>query len=528
MNTPARWATALVMASASAVSADNPSPKTEAYKPSTVSGSSAVPPRVVPPCKPGRCPFAGQSVTMLIVKEANAGALGEMKNEFEAATGATAEPRPDVASGSLSELHLRPDQPHRQVRRRLCRRLVARRAGGGRLHRVRTTSTTRTRASRSGTSMTCCRRRAACCRTRARSTWWPTTTTARSCTTGATCSTTRSTRRAFRQQVRLPARRAEDLGAVQGRGRILQRQGSQRRRRARSRPVHAPEGRRPGHVPFHVVLGAVRDRPGQPDAVLVRPEDDEAADREPRPCACAHGAGRAWCQFGPKDMLNWDLGQSWDHFLAGRAALTFTWGDLGALAQEKGSKVKGKIGVGAAARHRRVLRHRPAQVGHDRPAERGRQHDRRLVGGRDLEVFEGAGGDLLPARADGDARRSRRSMRCAAGTASTRGARSTSCRPTAAGSIEIYLNAGWNEADVRDYLHAYFADLQQPAAVPLSAHSRRLQLLAGARRAPGRGRGRPAEPGSGIEGRRRRLRRDHAAPRTRAATARLSGFVGTL
>lgn len=50
-------------------------------------------------------------------------------------------------------------------------------------------------------------------------------------------------------------------------------------------------------------------------------------------------------QFGPKEMLNWDLGQSWDHFLRGEAALTFTFGDLGALAQQEGSHIKGAIGA---------------------------------------------------------------------------------------------------------------------------------------------------------------------------------------
>ncbi len=50
-------------------------------------------------------------------------------------------------------------------------------------------------------------------------------------------------------------------------------------------------------------------------------------------------------QFGPREMLGWDLGQSWDHFLQGEAALTFTWGDLAALAQQEGSLVKGKIGT---------------------------------------------------------------------------------------------------------------------------------------------------------------------------------------
>lgn len=50
-------------------------------------------------------------------------------------------------------------------------------------------------------------------------------------------------------------------------------------------------------------------------------------------------------QFGPEAMMGWSLGESWDHFLRGQAALTFTWGDLGALAQQEGSAVKGKTGA---------------------------------------------------------------------------------------------------------------------------------------------------------------------------------------
>jgi multiple sugar transport system substrate-binding protein len=49
--------------------------------------------------------------------------------------------------------------------------------------------------------------------------------------------------------------------------------------------------------------------------------------------------------YGPEAMTGWSLGESWDNFLRGEAALTFTWGDLGALAQQEGSKVKGKIGA---------------------------------------------------------------------------------------------------------------------------------------------------------------------------------------
>src|SRR5690349_9268630 len=95
MKRAARPAAALIasiamVASAAAWADDaNPpaTPKREPYK-SAVSGANIVPPRVAPPCKPGRCPFAGQTVTMLIVKEPNGGALGELKAEFEAATGA--------------------------------------------------------------------------------------------------------------------------------------------------------------------------------------------------------------------------------------------------------------------------------------------------------------------------------------------------------------------------------------------------------------------------------------------------------
>ncbi len=50
-------------------------------------------------------------------------------------------------------------------------------------------------------------------------------------------------------------------------------------------------------------------------------------------------------QFGPREMLSWDLRQSWDHFLRGEAALTFTFGDLGGLAQQEGSVIKGAIGT---------------------------------------------------------------------------------------------------------------------------------------------------------------------------------------
>jgi multiple sugar transport system substrate-binding protein len=51
---------------------------------------------------------------------------------------------------------------------------------------------------------------------------------------------------------------------------------------------------------------------------------------------------------GPREMLTWDHGRGWDHFLAGRAAFALSWGDLGALAQQPGSQVRGKTGAAPA------------------------------------------------------------------------------------------------------------------------------------------------------------------------------------
>ncbi len=50
-------------------------------------------------------------------------------------------------------------------------------------------------------------------------------------------------------------------------------------------------------------------------------------------------------KFGPRAMLAWSLGEAWDHFLKGKAALMFSWGDLGALAQDTSrSSVRGLLG----------------------------------------------------------------------------------------------------------------------------------------------------------------------------------------
>jgi len=93
-----RLASALLVVAgwtAPAQAADAPENKPPAKPESTtvtvVQPSEVVVPRVLPPCAPRKCPFAGQKVTVIATKSAISIALLEVKEEYEAATGAQLE-----------------------------------------------------------------------------------------------------------------------------------------------------------------------------------------------------------------------------------------------------------------------------------------------------------------------------------------------------------------------------------------------------------------------------------------------------
>lgn len=51
-------------------------------------------------------------------------------------------------------------------------------------------------------------------------------------------------------------------------------------------------------------------------------------------------------QAGPSAMLGWGLGEAWDVFLRGNAAMVFTFGDVGTLAEDpRVSTIRGKLGT---------------------------------------------------------------------------------------------------------------------------------------------------------------------------------------
>ena len=170
-------------------------------------------------------------------------------------------------------------------------------------------------------------------------------------------------------------------------------------------------------------------------------------------------------KFGPKEMLAWDLGKSWDYFLAGRAALTFSWGDLGALAQQEGSKVKGKVGAAqlpGTNEYYNIAQHKWTKTAQSN-----------IVGNTTGGSWAGviskyskapeATYYLLALMAT----KEKSQVYAARGWDGIDPGRTYHfLPPDGTGQIEIYLKAGWNEADIRDFSKACFDNFSNKLQFP--------------------------------------------------------------
>ena len=463
MSSRSRWAGLLFSALAAMASADEVKPKTEEYKAATVNVGNIVPPRVVPPCKPGHCPFAGQSVTMVIIKEANGGAIGELKDEFEAATGAKLTlaqfTHQDLFPNFMSDL---------------------------------TTHAGKYDAAYAGA-------------------WWLGELVAGDFILPYD---------KYYRDPRFPQWSVDDV--LPGPRSLLSYAGKKYmvandhdgqimyyRRDLLEDPQHREAFRKKyGYaldVPktwaqFRDVAeyfdGRDLNGDGAPDHGLsmhlkvgaqgmfhfmsfsapfvIGPDNPTLYWFDPRdmkPLISSPGHVRALealvdlVRFGPPDMRKWDLGQSWDYFLQGRAALTFTWGDLGALAQQKGSHVTGRIGSApvpgtnqyySIAHHKWVATPVPNVVGNTTggswagviskysKAPEATYYLLALMATKEKsKVYAVRGWDGIDP-----------------------GRKFHFLPPDGTGQVETYLDAGWNEVDVRDYLHAYYENFSNKLQIP--------------------------------------------------------------
>lgn len=168
-------------------------------------------------------------------------------------------------------------------------------------------------------------------------------------------------------------------------------------------------------------------------------------------------------KFGPREMLTWNHGRGWDHFLAGRAAFALTWGDLGALAQQPGSRVKGKTGAAPVPGT-----HEYYDIAHGKWVKTDAVN---RVGNTTGASWAGVISKYSKAPEATYfllallATKEKSAVYAARGwDGIDPGRKFHFLPPEGTGSLEPYLRADWDEADVRDYLNAFrrtFSDKQQ-------------------------------------------------------------------
>jgi multiple sugar transport system substrate-binding protein len=457
------WGLLLAAMASSAWPQEARQPKVEDYKASVVKARAIVPPRVVPPCVPEHCPFAGQTVNVLMVREKNGGAIGELKDEFEAATGARLNlvqlEHQDLFPYFMSDL---------------------------------TNGVGRYDAAYAGA-------------------WW----LGELVSGGYLLSYDQ-----YYADPRFPRWNIDDV--LPGPRRLLSYAGKKYmiandhdgqvmyyRRDLLEDPAHRaafqakfgyPLGVPATWAQFRDVAqyfdGKDLNGDGVPDHGLtmhlkvgaqgmfhfmsfsapyvIGPDNPDLYWFDPRtmkPLVESPGHVRALqalvdlVKFGPKDMLTWDLGRSWDFFLAGRAALTFTWGDLGALAQDEGSRVKGRIGSatmpGTNAYYsipgqRWVSTPQPNRVGnttggswagviskYSKAPEATYYLFAMMATKEKSKVYAVRGWDGIdPGRVF------------------------HFLPPDGTADVQTYLQAGWDEGDLRAYLHAYYENFRNPLQFP--------------------------------------------------------------
>ncbi len=170
-------------------------------------------------------------------------------------------------------------------------------------------------------------------------------------------------------------------------------------------------------------------------------------------------------QFGPEAMMGWSLGESWDHFLRGEAALSFTWGDLGALAQQEGSQVKGKTG---AAPMPGTMEYYNLATG-----EWVQTEEPNMVG----NTTGGSWAGVISKFSDSPeatyyllalmAAKEKSKVYAARGwDGADPGRFSHFLAPNGTGSMEDYLAAGWSADDALDYTNGYYENYNAPLQFP--------------------------------------------------------------
>ncbi len=170
-------------------------------------------------------------------------------------------------------------------------------------------------------------------------------------------------------------------------------------------------------------------------------------------------------QYGPQAMLAWALGEAWDYFLRGNAVFTYSWGDVAALAVERNSFVKGKVGTSQLPG---TMAYVDPKLGQEYPVQTPN-----LVGNT-------TGGSWAPVIMKGSdqpelayyfcallATEPKERYFAAVGTDGVDPGKTYQILPPeGTGNVEDYLAQGWVAQDAQEYTKAYFDNYQNPNQLP--------------------------------------------------------------
>jgi multiple sugar transport system substrate-binding protein len=165
---------------------------------------------------------------------------------------------------------------------------------------------------------------------------------------------------------------------------------------------------------------------------------------------------------GPADQIGWRLPQAWEYFLRGKSVFMFSWGDLGALCQdETRSLVKGNCAVAMLPGSTRYW---------------DREHESWVEPSAPNRVGNTTGGSwhgvLLASSPNQEAAYSFLALMAIkpvslwavqhGWTGINPGFRYQMLPPKGEARLADYIKAGWNRADVEDYLAAFEATFTAP------------------------------------------------------------------
>ena len=171
-------------------------------------------------------------------------------------------------------------------------------------------------------------------------------------------------------------------------------------------------------------------------------------------------------QYGPRAQAAWDLGEAWGHFLTGKAIFVFSWGDVGTLVQDATqSNIQGKLGASVLPGSKQVYDMNANEwITLDEP---------NVVGNTTGGSWHGV---IFRASKHPEAVYSLYALmatepvsvwNCNRGwTGVDPGAKVHFLEPQGSATLQGYLDAGWNESDLKFYLQAYYDNFYAKTMLP--------------------------------------------------------------